>query len=105
MYGEVTQQNLHLFIPGKAAGVAMLMSKETGRPALEMLRRFYATRTCKLLEKETTKYWHYSSSQLYEVMKDSVTTGCSAASRLTRLGSSSAQDATRSHLDTDCRRN
>jgi len=75
MYGEVTQQNLHLFIPGKIAGVAMLMAKETGRPALEMLRRFYATKTCKLLEREATKYWHYSSAQLYDVMKTSAHVG------------------------------
>jgi len=71
MYGEVTQKNLHLFIPGKIAGVAMMMAKETGRPALEMLRRFYATKTCKLLEREATKYWHYSPAQLYDMMKTS----------------------------------
>jgi len=71
MYGEVTQRNLHLFIPGKTAGVAMMMAKDTGRPALEMLRRFYATKTCKLLEREATKYWHYSAAQLYGVMKTS----------------------------------
>ena len=70
MYGEVTQQNLHLFIPGKIAAVASLMARDSGRPILEMLREFYATRTCKLLEREETKYWHYSPAQLYAEMRD-----------------------------------
>ena len=70
MLGEVTQQNLHLFIPGKIAGVAMLISKETGRSVLDALRDFYVSRTCKLLEREETKYWHYSAAQLYQDMQE-----------------------------------
>jgi len=65
MQGEVTQENLGLFIPGKIAGVAMLLSKDSGRPVLDAMRDFYATEVCKLLEREETKYWHYSAPQLY----------------------------------------
>ena len=70
MPGEVTQQNLHLFIPGKIARVAMLISKENGRSVLDALHDFYASRTCKLLEREETKYWHYSAAQLYQDMQE-----------------------------------
>jgi len=70
MFGEVTQRNLHLFIPGKIAGVAALMSHDKGTSVLEAMKAFYATRTCKLLEREETKYWHYSPAQLYAEMQD-----------------------------------
>jgi len=67
---EVTQDNLGLFLPGKIAGVAALLSKETGRPILDSMRDFYATDVCKLLEREETKYWHYSAAQLYTLLHE-----------------------------------
>ena len=70
MLGEVTPDNLHLFISGKSAAVAMLIAKESGISSDEALLRFYATRTYKRLECEATKYWHYSPAQLYQIMKD-----------------------------------
>lgn len=72
MPGEVTQQNLHLFIPGKIAGVAMLIAHDTGCSAVEALRKFYSSRTCKLLEREETKYWHFSPAQLYFDMQENM---------------------------------
>lgn len=50
MLGEVTQDNLHLFIPGKVAGVAVLMAEERGISPEEALVEFYRTRTYRLLE-------------------------------------------------------
>ena len=70
MPGEVTLRNLHLFILGEIAGVAMLIARDTGCSALDALHDFYAFRTCKLLEREETKYWHYSSAQLYLDMQE-----------------------------------
>jgi hypothetical protein len=70
MQGEVTQKNLHLFIPGKIAGVAQLIARDEGCSPLEGLHRFYATKACKMLEREESKFWHFSPSQLYLQMKD-----------------------------------
>ena len=70
MLGEVTQDNLHLFIPGKVAGVAVLMAEERGISPEEALVEFYRTRTYRLLENEKSKYWHYSPEQLYQTMKE-----------------------------------
>ena len=70
MQGEVTQKNLHLFIAGKIAAIASLMADELGISDFEALGRFYRTRTCKLLELEDTKYWHYSPAQLYQLEKE-----------------------------------
>ncbi len=70
MRGEVTQDNLHLFIYGKIAGTAMLIARAGNKSLFDALREFYSSRTCKLLEREDTKYWHYSPAQLYQVMLD-----------------------------------
>lgn len=66
----VTQANLHLFIPGKTAGVAMLISEKEGIPMEEALLKFYATNTYRCLEREETKYWQYSAAQLYRMLQD-----------------------------------
>lgn len=64
---EINQQNLRLLIPGKAAGVAGLISKNTGMPLKEALLLFYRSSLYKQLEREETKVWHYSPAQLYEL--------------------------------------
>lgn len=70
MLGEVTQDNLHLFISGKAAEVALLIANERGISPEDALVEFYGTRTYRLLENESTKYWHYSPAQLYQLTRD-----------------------------------
>jgi len=70
MPGTVTQANIHLFIPGKAAGVAAIIAAQRGVPMDEALSAFYHTPTYGRLEREETKYWHYSPAQLYQVMCD-----------------------------------
>ena len=70
MQGVVTQENLHLFISGKIAGVAAIMAETLGISQLEALGRFYKTKVCKLLEREETKFWHYSPAQLYQLEED-----------------------------------
>jgi len=69
MQGEVTQKNLGLFIPGKIAGVAALLAKDQNRSIMDCMRDFYASKACKLLEREETKYWHYSAPQLYSLTR------------------------------------
>ena len=69
MQGVVTQENLHLFLPAKAAGDAAFIAAASGISQLDALGRFYRSSVCKLLEREETKYWHYSPAQLYGVME------------------------------------
>ena len=85
MPGEVTQQNIHLFIPGKVAGAALLLARDRGLSPEEALVAFYGTKTYGRLEREETKYWHYSPAQLYQVL---VETGEQAAAREGRTGES-----------------
>lgn len=70
MPSEVSQDNLHLFIAGKAAGVAVLIAQERGISPADALVAFYATPTYRHLEKAATKYWHYSSEQLYQLLRE-----------------------------------
>lgn len=70
MSDVVTRDNLHLFISGKAAGVAMLIAEKDGISAEDALLKFYATETYRRLEREETKYWQYSAAQLYRLLED-----------------------------------
>ena len=42
---EVTQQNLHLFLPGKIANVAAIIADKTHCSVAEAMQRFYASNT------------------------------------------------------------
>lgn len=66
MNREITNQNLHLLLPGKVIAVVDREVTEKGIPPLEALRSFYKSRTYHLLEDESTKLWHYGPVALYE---------------------------------------
>lgn len=66
---EVTQQNLHLFIPGKVANVAAIIADQEHCSMLEAMRRFYASPVYRQLEQEDTKLWHLGAVALWEMMK------------------------------------
>lgn len=66
----ITQQNVRLLIPGKAAGVASLIAKHTGMTPKEALLCFYHSPLYEQLEREKTKVWHYSPAQLYILFCD-----------------------------------
>ena len=72
---EINQQNLRLLIPGKAAGVAGLISKNTGMPLKEALLLFYRSSLYKQLEREETKVWHYSPLTIYHIWNTEQETG------------------------------
>ncbi len=63
--GKVTQENVHLLLPWKIAGMAELMAKDCGITTLEAMRRIYAMPLYQKLADEATKLWHNSSEQLY----------------------------------------
>lgn len=64
---EVTQQNLHLFLPGKIANVAAIIADTTHCTMAEAMQRFYASDTYQQLQQEDTKLWHLGAVGLYEL--------------------------------------
>ena len=62
---EITQSNVRLLIPGKAAQVASLIAQKQGISPKEALLTFYRSETYQKLQQEATKYWHYSPAQLF----------------------------------------
>ncbi len=63
---EVTQQNVHLFLPHKAAKITSLMRHNNRKLGTkEALLKFYLSNAYRLLEREETKLWHFSPEQIY----------------------------------------
>ena len=65
---EVTQQNLHLFLPGKIANVAAIIADTTHCTMAEAMQRFYASSVYRQLEQEDTKLWHLGAVALWQMM-------------------------------------
>lgn len=66
MNREITQQNLYLLLPGKINSLAKMLVREKGISFFDALNMIYKSRTYKLLENESTKYWTYGPVALYE---------------------------------------
>lgn len=69
MSTEITQQNVRLLIPGKAAQIASLIAAKRGITPKAALLAFYRSKTYNELERESSKYWHYSPAQLFAVSR------------------------------------
>lgn len=67
---EITNQNLHLLLPGKVTLFAKIYAEEKGGTMLDALRVFYKSNTYKELEREETKLWHYGPVALYEEFEE-----------------------------------
>ena len=65
---KVTQENLHLFLPGKIAGVARIYAEEHGCSINEAIKKVYSSQLYSKLAVESTKYWTYGAVALYEEM-------------------------------------
>lgn len=70
MMPEITQKNVHLFIPYKVAKLCDFLSREEDLTASEAVIRFYKSRTARLLEDESTKLWQLGWVTLYEMYKE-----------------------------------
>ncbi len=62
---EVTQNNVHIFLPYKAAKIAGSMKQNNHIGTKEALLKFYTSNAYRLLEQEETKLWHRSPEQIY----------------------------------------
>lgn len=67
MPAEITQQNIRLLIPGKAAQVASMIATKRNISLKTALLAFYRSKTYQELERESSKYWHYSPAQLFAI--------------------------------------
>ena len=66
MIPEITNNNVHLLIPGKAAHFACIYTEHHGGTMLEALHAFYSSKMYHELEAESTKLWHLGPVALYE---------------------------------------
>lgn len=64
---KVNQNNVRLLIPNKAAAVAARISETESLTSREALLKFYRSKIYGQLENESTKVWHYSPAQLWEI--------------------------------------
>ncbi|GAA0741488.1 hypothetical protein [Clostridium oceanicum] len=67
---KITQENVHIFIPLKAAKVTYRYAKQHGTSEKEALLEFYNSKTYEALEREETKMWHEGVNYLYEEFEE-----------------------------------
>lgn len=63
------QETLHLIIPSKISRVVELLSQKTGEDSLELMKKFYSSKTYAELSVETSKYWWFSPAELCELFQ------------------------------------
>lgn len=62
----VTQQNLHLILPGKITALAQFYAEDYGCTMIEAIRKLYASSFYQRLADESTKLWQLGATALYE---------------------------------------
>ncbi|MDE6403283.1 MAG: hypothetical protein K2K86_05705 [Muribaculaceae bacterium] len=65
---KITQENLHLILPGKVSRMAVMYAEDFGVSISEALKKIYNSATYKELEREDSKLWHYGPVALYEML-------------------------------------
>lgn len=63
---EITQENVHVFIPLKVAKVVEMQCEVTGEDKRSALINFYNSKVYEILEKEETKLWYEAPRYLYD---------------------------------------
>ena len=62
---QVTQKNLYNLIPPKAAKITTMLRSSRNMAIKQALLTFYTSKAYRLLEREETKLWHASPSQIF----------------------------------------
>lgn len=68
---DITNNNVHLLLPGKIASVSAMYADDHGCTILDAMMLFYASDTYKKLQLEETKFWHLGPVALYEIWQQS----------------------------------
>ncbi|MCD8304091.1 MAG: hypothetical protein LUC86_04615 [Prevotellaceae bacterium] len=69
MIGEINQGNLYLLLPSKVGWLSGMLVDDCGISLTEAIKRIYSSETYKLLEREDTKFWHWSPVDLYNNLR------------------------------------
>lgn len=69
---QITQDNLHLLIPGKVSWMVEYMQEDYGFSLSQCLNIIYHSKLYKLLSTESTKYWHLGPVDLYNELKEEI---------------------------------
>ena len=69
MIPEITQKNVHLFIPFKVSKISVQIAKNENLPIAKAVAKFYRSNTAKLLEDESSKLWHDGWGGIYDLYK------------------------------------
>ena len=70
MIPEITQKNVHIFIPYKVSKISGQIAKNENLPIAKAVAKFYRSNTAKLLEDESTKLWHDGWVGIYDLYKN-----------------------------------
>ena len=65
---NITQDNLHLLLPGKVTALARFDAEDHNCTMLEAIRYIYSTPLYKQLSDESTKLWHLGAVTLYSML-------------------------------------
>lgn len=68
MNRDITQQNLYLLLPGKINSLAKLLVQNNSTSFFDAINLIYKSKTYKLLETESSKYWTLGPVALYEIL-------------------------------------
>lgn len=66
----ITNENLHLLLPGKISKLAEIYAEEKNISILEALKYIYQSNTYKRLSQEESKLWHLGPVALYEEIEE-----------------------------------
>ena len=67
---QITQDNVHLFIPLKIAKVTEMIVQTENRNWEDAMVELYNSKVYAELEKEETKLWHEGATYIYESFKE-----------------------------------
>lgn len=65
---QVTQKNVHLFIPNKAAKVCAELNRSEKIPLNDSILKFYNSPAYETLSRESSKLWQEGWVYLYQMM-------------------------------------
>ncbi|MDR5586119.1 hypothetical protein [Clostridium aquiflavi] len=67
---EITQENVHVFIPFKVAKVTGMIIETEHNSLEDALMEVYNSKVYSDLENEETKLWHEGATYIYESLKE-----------------------------------
>lgn len=67
---QVTQKNVHLFIPGKVSKICSELARKENLSLNESILKFYNSAAYETLSRESSKLWQEGWVYVYQMMND-----------------------------------